>query len=93
MYVFFLDIISKIETQIVFHVQGKEVVSLLGASKPGQWTGAALALVSEWALDHPEGTKEECASWLKEQHAAGKVDTGGNSDSAPPAKKAKVASK
>ncbi|KAH8120461.1 hypothetical protein DFH11DRAFT_63898 [Phellopilus nigrolimitatus] len=57
-------------------LNGKEVVSLLGVEKPGVWTGAVLARISEWALDHPEGTKDECAVWLREEHLAGRVDTG-----------------
>ncbi|EJD04209.1 uncharacterized protein FOMMEDRAFT_155333 [Fomitiporia mediterranea MF3/22] len=74
-------------------LNGKEIVPLLGATRPGVWTGTVLAQVSEWALDHPEGTKDECATWLKEEQAAGRIDTGDGSQNAlkaPPAKKAKV---
>lgn len=50
-----------------------------------------LAKVSEWALDHPDGTKDDCGSWLKEEHAAGKIviDSKG-SNGKPPAKKVKT---
>lgn len=75
-------------------LQGKEIVSLLGAARPGVWTGTVLARVSEWALDHPEDTKEECAEWLKKEHAAGRIETGSapeGAGKAPPTKKAKVA--
>ncbi|KAI5123757.1 hypothetical protein M0805_000348 [Coniferiporia weirii] len=80
-------------------LNGKEVVALLGAAKPGVWMSAVLARISEWALNHPEGTKEDCATWLKEEHMAGRIST---SDGArnmaeppepPPSKKVKVARK
>ncbi|KZT22100.1 hypothetical protein NEOLEDRAFT_1157898 [Neolentinus lepideus HHB14362 ss-1] len=52
---------------------GRDVVSELGA-KPGPWTGQALARVIEWQLDHPQGTKDECAAWLKSEHAEGRIE-------------------
>lgn len=79
-------------------IQGKEVVAILGASKPGPWTGEVLAKVLEWGLDNPNGTKDECMAWLKEEQAAGNIDisnTGsqrhakGETESPPP-KKIKV---
>jgi len=72
-------------------LNGKEIVSILGSSRPGPWTGTVLAQVSEWALDNPQGTKEECIFWLKEEHAAGRVtadDPG--SAKVPPAKKSRT---
>ena len=54
-------------------VQGREVVRVLGAARPGQWTGEALARVVEWQLAHPEGTKEAAEAWLRAEHAAGKI--------------------
>ncbi|THH04155.1 hypothetical protein EW145_g5734 [Phellinidium pouzarii] len=77
-------------------LNGKEVVSLLGATTPGAWTGAMLSSVSAWALDHPEGTKDECAAWLKEEHAAGRIIIDARPQNAakpPPKKKAKVTQK
>jgi tRNA nucleotidyltransferase (CCA-adding enzyme) len=53
--------------------QGREVVQILGASKPGLWTGTVLAEVIKWQLGHPGETKEQCAEWLKEELAAGRV--------------------
>ncbi|KAL5535282.1 CCA1 [Sanghuangporus sanghuang] len=57
-------------------LNGNEIVWLLGATRPGVWTGSVLARVSEWALDHPEGTKDACAAWLKAEHEAGRIDIG-----------------
>ena len=54
-------------------VQGKEVVCILDAGKPGAWTGKVLASIVEWQLEFPEGTKEECEQWLRAQQAAGKI--------------------
>ncbi|KAH9994428.1 hypothetical protein BJV77DRAFT_1143975 [Russula vinacea] len=54
-------------------LDGREVVQILGASKPGQWTGTVLAEVIKWQLGHPGETKEQCAEWLKEELAAGHV--------------------
>ena len=48
-------------------------MTILSASKPGPWTGVVLDKVTEWQLDHPNGTKEECGTWLKAQQAAGKI--------------------
>ena len=49
------------------------MVKLLGASKPGIWTGQVLSKVIEWQLEFPEGTKEECAQWLKAEYEAGSI--------------------
>jgi tRNA nucleotidyltransferase (CCA-adding enzyme) len=53
--------------------QGREVVKLLGANKPGAWTGRVLAKVLEWQLEYPDGTKEQCTAWLKAEHEAGRI--------------------
>jgi tRNA nucleotidyltransferase (CCA-adding enzyme) len=53
--------------------QGREVVRILEAPKPGPWTGMVLARVIEWQLEHPAGSKEECAEWLKAERAAGRI--------------------
>jgi tRNA nucleotidyltransferase (CCA-adding enzyme) len=55
------------------YLQGREIVQILGAPKPGQWTGKALAEVIQWQLGHPGRTKQECGEWLKEELAAGRV--------------------
>ena len=72
--------------------QGKEIQFLLGVKTPGPWTGEVLSKVSLWALDHPEGTKDDCASWLKEEQAAGRIviDSSKGSSGKPPSKKAKT---
>ncbi|KAL5534484.1 hypothetical protein ACEPAG_946 [Sanghuangporus baumii] len=75
-------------------LNGNEIVSLLGATRPGVWTGSVLARVSEWALDHPEGTKDACAAWLKAEHEVGRIDVGNISamnTKSYPAKKPRVA--
>ncbi|KDQ54903.1 hypothetical protein JAAARDRAFT_38018 [Jaapia argillacea MUCL 33604] len=54
-------------------LDGNEVVRELGASKPGPWTGHAIARVVEWQLENPEGTKEECTVWLKSEQLAGRI--------------------
>ncbi|KAF5392550.1 hypothetical protein D9757_002175 [Collybiopsis confluens] len=56
-------------------LDGGQVVTALNA-KAGPWTGAVLARVIEWQLEHPNGSKEECLSWLKEQHISGKLTIG-----------------
>ena len=53
--------------------QGREIISILGAHKPGQWTGKLLDEVIKWQLGHPGGTKEQCGEWLREELAAGRV--------------------
>nr|GAT43620.1 tRNA nucleotidyltransferase [Mycena chlorophos] len=52
---------------------GHAVVSALGAAKPGAWTGQILAKVMEWQLQDPNGTAEQCTSWLREEKAAGRI--------------------
>lgn len=71
-------------------LNGKEVVTILGASKPGPWTGEVLAKISEWALDNPKGTKDECKAWLKGEQAAGNINITLNGQGGPPPKKTKV---
>ncbi|CDO70920.1 hypothetical protein BN946_scf184829.g28 [Trametes cinnabarina] len=57
-------------------LDGREVVKVLGAS-PGPWTGQVLASVIEWQLEHPDGSREECETWLRSEHAAGHISTSG----------------
>ncbi|KAI6153282.1 hypothetical protein BKA82DRAFT_4087879 [Pisolithus tinctorius] len=47
-------------------LDGNEVTNLV-ESKPGPWTKIVLDKVFEWQLEHPEGDKAACASWLKEE--------------------------
>lgn len=30
--------------------------------------------VVEWQLEHPEGTKDDCLAWLKEEKSAGHIN-------------------
>jgi tRNA nucleotidyltransferase (CCA-adding enzyme) len=72
----FLATISHVlftEYQYCAYPQGREIVRILGAQKPGQWTGNVLAEVIKWQLGHPGETKEQCAEWLKEELAAGRL--------------------
>jgi len=54
-------------------LDGRQIVQILGAQTPGQWTGNVLAEVIKWQLGHPGETKEQCAEWLKEELAAGRL--------------------
>lgn len=40
---------------------------MLLSKKPGPWTGHVLNQIIIWQLGHPQGTKDECAAWLKEE--------------------------
>lgn len=48
-------------------------MSLLLSKKPGPWTGHVLNQIVIWQLGHPQGTKDECAAWLKEEVDTGKL--------------------
>jgi len=54
-------------------LDGRQIVRILGAQKPGPWTGKVLAEVIKWQLGHPGETKEQCAEWLKGELAAGRL--------------------
>jgi len=54
-------------------LDGREILSILGAQKPGQWTGKVLAEVIKWQLGHPGGTKELCGEWLREELVAERI--------------------
>ncbi|KAI0063193.1 hypothetical protein BV25DRAFT_1915513 [Artomyces pyxidatus] len=56
-------------------LDGREVVQVLGAAKHGQWTGRVLTDVMKWQLGHPDGSKEDCAEWLRTEHAEGRITT------------------
>lgn len=60
-------------TTCVADSQGREIVRILGARKPGQWTGKVLAEVIRWQLGHPGETKEQCSEWLRGELAAGRI--------------------
>ncbi|KAH8834931.1 hypothetical protein DL96DRAFT_1665961 [Flagelloscypha sp. PMI_526] len=55
-------------------LDGRAVVKVLDAPKPGPWTGKILADVVEWQLGHPQGSKEECEAWLKKRLDDGEID-------------------
>jgi tRNA nucleotidyltransferase (CCA-adding enzyme) len=62
---------------MLLSLQGKEVSSLL-SKKPGPWTGNVLMQIIKWQLDHPRGTKNECAAWLKEEINIGRLTLDSN---------------
>lgn len=43
--------------------------------KPGPWTAVMLNKVMEWQLEHPEGDKDACITWLKEEQRSGRLNT------------------
>ncbi|KAK7029656.1 CCA tRNA nucleotidyltransferase, mitochondrial [Paramarasmius palmivorus] len=67
-------------------LDGREVVSTLGA-KPGPWTGQVLARVMTWQLENPQGTKDDCVAWLKNEQAAGNLTVGNTISGSEPANK------
>ncbi|KAJ7785788.1 hypothetical protein B0H16DRAFT_1295113 [Mycena metata] len=67
-------------------LNGNTVGQILGAARPGAWTGQILARVMEWQLQNPKGTIDECTAWLKEEQSAGRIDI----DSEPASKRART---
>ncbi|KAI0090034.1 hypothetical protein BDY19DRAFT_1003804 [Irpex rosettiformis] len=68
-------------------LNGKVVVELLEAGKPGPWLSKVLADVVEWQLEYPDGTKDDCEQWLKAAHSAGKISFAVGPTRAAPAKR------
>ncbi|KAJ7604901.1 hypothetical protein DFH06DRAFT_1253682 [Mycena polygramma] len=67
-------------------LNGNEVSQVLGAPRPGAWTGHVLARVMEWQLEHPKGTRDDCTAWLKDEQSSGRIDI----DSEPMSKRART---
>jgi len=67
-------------------LNGNTAGQILGAARPGAWTGHVLARVMEWQLQNPKGTIDECTAWLKEEQSAGRIDI----DSEPASKRART---
>ncbi|KAI0666245.1 hypothetical protein C8Q78DRAFT_1109269 [Trametes maxima] len=67
-----LDLPQAVDAKSI--LDGREVVETLGAVRPGPWTGQVLGRVIEWQLGHPQGTKEECRTWLTAEQAAGRIN-------------------
>ncbi|KAG4091543.1 poly A polymerase C-terminal region-like protein [Neocallimastix lanati (nom. inval.)] len=69
-YKFFYDAVNKFNLDDIHHFQpiinGKVACKLLGI-KQGPIVGEILKSVVSWQLRNPEGTKEECERWLKEE--------------------------
>jgi tRNA nucleotidyltransferase (CCA-adding enzyme) len=53
--------------------QGQAIAQAV-EEKPGAWMKAIVNKVVEWQLEHPEGTKDDCLAWLKEEKSAGRID-------------------
>lgn len=51
-----------------------------------------MAKVREWQLQYPEGTKtkDECAAWLRDEQAAGRIVVGEEKGAEPASKKSKT---
>ncbi|KXN81093.1 CCA tRNA nucleotidyltransferase, mitochondrial [Leucoagaricus sp. SymC.cos] len=45
----------------------------LEGKRKGPWLGQLLNNITEWQLKFPEGTKDDCVSWLKEQQQLGLI--------------------
>ncbi|PFH54731.1 hypothetical protein AMATHDRAFT_72489 [Amanita thiersii Skay4041] len=54
-------------------MDGRELIRIIGATKPGPWTGNLLARISEWQIEHPRGTKEACIDWLLNEKRQGGI--------------------
>ncbi|KAJ7923015.1 hypothetical protein B0H13DRAFT_1603054 [Mycena leptocephala] len=67
-------------------LNGNTVCQILGAARPGAWTGHVLARVMEWQLENPKGTIDECTTWLKGEQSSGRIDI----DSEPASKRART---
>jgi hypothetical protein len=50
-------------------LDGKAVMSLVGMSHGGPALGQLMEKVVDWQLAHPDGSKEECETWIKAHHA------------------------
>ncbi|KAK1226962.1 CCA tRNA nucleotidyltransferase, mitochondrial [Marasmius sp. AFHP31] len=71
-------------------LDGREVSSALDA-KPGPWTGAVLAKVVVWQLENPQGTRDDCLTWLKGERERGNIEVANNRPpDSKPAKKART---
>jgi len=57
-----LDLTNDIEAKSI--LDGNEVISALGADKPGPWVKKVLDDVIEWQLGHPQQSKKDCLQWL-----------------------------
>ncbi|KAG7450132.1 transfer RNA nucleotidyltransferase [Guyanagaster necrorhizus] len=67
-----LDLLGVADARTILN--GRDVGEILEA-KPGPWMGQVLTQVMEWQLEHPERTKEDCATWLKHAHSMGLLQT------------------
>ncbi|MEW5311042.1 MAG: hypothetical protein WDW38_002788 [Sanguina aurantia] len=45
-------------------MDGKQVMALLGLTKPGPELGKTLAVVMDWQLMNPAGTLEDCQQYV-----------------------------
>ncbi|KAF9454980.1 hypothetical protein P691DRAFT_792086 [Macrolepiota fuliginosa MF-IS2] len=59
-------------------LDGRQTVAALEAKKPGAWVGQVLNKIIEWQLEHPEGTRDECIDWLRQQRGAGRLQIDDN---------------
>jgi tRNA nucleotidyltransferase (CCA-adding enzyme) len=52
--------------------QGHEVGQILDR-KPGPWAGEILSKIITWQLEHPDGTRDDCAVWLRRERDEGRI--------------------
>ena len=50
-------------------------MSAVGMTKAGPMMGMLVDRVLRWQLAHPEGSKEDCISYIKELHTASQKDS------------------
>ncbi|KAJ6626870.1 hypothetical protein B0H10DRAFT_1780327 [Mycena sp. CBHHK59/15] len=55
-------------------LNGNDISKILGAAKPGAWTGHVLAQVMQWQLQNPKRTRDECSTWLKGEQSSGRLN-------------------
>ncbi|RDB28981.1 CCA tRNA nucleotidyltransferase, mitochondrial [Hypsizygus marmoreus] len=65
-----LDLLDMVDARPL--LDGREVMSILNA-KPGAWAGQVMAKIIVWQLENPQGTKDDCTAWLKEERRQGKL--------------------
>ncbi|THU88445.1 hypothetical protein K435DRAFT_969476 [Dendrothele bispora CBS 962.96] len=65
-----LDLTNAVDLKYL--LDGKSVLSVIPA-RPGPWTSKVLARVMTWQLENPDGTKEQCEEWLKEEYETGRL--------------------
>ncbi|KAH9486667.1 CCA tRNA nucleotidyltransferase, mitochondrial [Psilocybe cubensis] len=61
-------------------LNGREVGTAFGVSKPGPWIGKVLEDVVEWQLGHPKSSKSDCLQWLQSRGIQSYISDAGDSE-------------